>query len=76
MFSGRYTYWESIEQIPEPHQFAVSVIINHGGYGTVTRPNSPSPTMVTMSAAPDTDMGTAMKRRRRMTNFMHLKCVL
>jgi hypothetical protein len=32
--------------------------------------------MVTMSAAPDTDMGTAMKRRRRMTNFMDPKYVL
>src|SRR5260221_11100193 len=30
-FANRGTYWESVEQIPEPHQFAVSVIINHGG---------------------------------------------
>src|SRR5260221_4743555 len=32
-FANRGTYWESVEQIPEPHQFAVSVIINHGGPG-------------------------------------------
>src|SRR5260221_7576110 len=32
-FANRGTYWESVEQIPEPHQFAVSVIINHGGHG-------------------------------------------
>src|SRR5260221_1067421 len=31
-FANRGTYWESVEQIPEPHQFAVSVIINHGGH--------------------------------------------
>ena len=30
-FANRGTYWESVEQIPEPHQFAVSVIINHRG---------------------------------------------
>jgi ABC-type nickel/cobalt efflux system permease component RcnA len=29
-FANRGTYWESVEQIPEPHQFAVSVIINQG----------------------------------------------
>jgi hypothetical protein len=31
-FANRGTYWESIQQIPEPHQFAVSIIINHGGH--------------------------------------------
>src|SRR5262249_17022637 len=29
---NRGTYWESVQQIPEPHQFAVSVIINHAGH--------------------------------------------
>jgi hypothetical protein len=31
-FANRGTYWESVEQIPEPHQFAVSITINHGGH--------------------------------------------
>jgi hypothetical protein len=31
-FVNRGTYWESVEQIPEPHQFAVCVIINHGAH--------------------------------------------
>jgi len=31
-FANRGTYWESVEQIPEPHVFAVAVIINHGGH--------------------------------------------
>jgi transcriptional regulator with XRE-family HTH domain len=31
-FANRGTYWESVEQIPEPHQFALSVVINHGGH--------------------------------------------
>jgi hypothetical protein len=31
-FANRGTYWESVEQIREPHQFALSVIINHGGH--------------------------------------------
>jgi hypothetical protein len=30
-FENRGTYWESVWQIPEPHQFAVSVTINHSG---------------------------------------------
>jgi hypothetical protein len=30
--ANRGTYWESVEEIPEPHQFAVSVIINHRGH--------------------------------------------
>jgi ABC-type nickel/cobalt efflux system permease component RcnA len=70
-FANRWTYWESIEQIPEPHEFAVSLIINHGGHAHVTRPNLPSTTMVTMSTATITGMGTTMKRRRRMIHFMH-----
>jgi hypothetical protein len=31
-FANRGTYWESIAQIPEPHRFAVSIIIDHGGH--------------------------------------------
>src|SRR5215472_17235276 len=30
-FVNRGTFWESVQQIPEPHKFAVSVIINHAG---------------------------------------------
>jgi len=26
------TYWESVETIPEPHEFSVAVAIEHGGY--------------------------------------------
>jgi hypothetical protein len=29
---NRGTYWESVQQIPEPHEFAVSVIINHAAH--------------------------------------------
>jgi len=31
-FVNRGTYWESVQQIPEPHQFDVSVIINKAGH--------------------------------------------
>jgi len=31
-FANRGTYWESIVQIPEPHQFAGFDIIDHGGH--------------------------------------------
>ena len=31
-FVNRGTFWESVQQIPEPHQFAVSVIINQAGH--------------------------------------------
>jgi hypothetical protein len=31
-FANRGNYWESIQQIPEPHQFAVSIVIKHGGH--------------------------------------------
>jgi hypothetical protein len=31
-FANRGSYWESIQQIPEPHQFVVSIMINHGGH--------------------------------------------
>ena len=31
-FVSHGTYWESVQQIPEPHEFAVSVIINHAGH--------------------------------------------
>ena len=29
VFANHGTYWESVEEIPEPHQFAVSVTIDH-----------------------------------------------
>ncbi len=29
LFASRGSYWESIDEIPEPHQFAVSVIVHH-----------------------------------------------
>jgi hypothetical protein len=36
--ANRGTYWESVAEIPEPHQFGVSIIIEHGShshrYGT------------------------------------------
>jgi nickel/cobalt transporter (NicO) family protein len=32
LFANRGTYWESLEEIPEPHEFAVSVIIDHEGH--------------------------------------------
>jgi hypothetical protein len=32
MFANHGTYWESVEEIPEPHQFAVSVTIDHEGH--------------------------------------------
>jgi hypothetical protein len=32
MFANHGTYWESVEEIPEPHQFAVSVTIDHDGH--------------------------------------------
>ncbi len=31
-FAKRGTYWESVEQIPEPHQFTVSVILEQDGH--------------------------------------------
>jgi len=31
-FANHGAYWESVEEIPEPHQFAVSVIIDHQGH--------------------------------------------
>jgi hypothetical protein len=31
-FANRGTFWESDEQIPEPHQFTVSITINHGDH--------------------------------------------
>jgi hypothetical protein len=30
-FVNRGTYWESVQEIPEPHQFAVSVVVQQGG---------------------------------------------
>ena len=30
-FVNRGAYWESVQEIPEPHQFAVSVIVHQGG---------------------------------------------
>jgi ABC-type nickel/cobalt efflux system permease component RcnA len=32
MFANRGDYWESTEEIPEPHQFAVSMTIDHEGH--------------------------------------------
>jgi ABC-type nickel/cobalt efflux system permease component RcnA len=32
VFANRGDYWESTEQIPEPHQFAVSVTLDHEGH--------------------------------------------
>jgi hypothetical protein len=31
-FVNHGTYWESVEAIPEPHAFAVSIAIDHGGH--------------------------------------------
>lgn len=32
VFTNRGAYWESVMEIPEPHGFAVSVIVDHGGH--------------------------------------------
>jgi ABC-type nickel/cobalt efflux system permease component RcnA len=32
MFANHGTYWESVEEIPEPHQFEVVVTLDHGGH--------------------------------------------
>jgi ABC-type nickel/cobalt efflux system permease component RcnA len=32
VFANRGDFWESIEEIPEPHQFAVSLTIDHEGH--------------------------------------------
>jgi hypothetical protein len=32
MFANHGTYWESVEEIPEPHQFDLVVTTNHGGH--------------------------------------------
>jgi hypothetical protein len=29
LFENRGTYWESVDEIPEPHQFAVALIVHH-----------------------------------------------
>jgi hypothetical protein len=31
-FARRGEYWQSVEEIPEPHQFAVSVVLDHEGH--------------------------------------------
>jgi hypothetical protein len=31
LFANHGSYWESLDEIPEPHQFAVTVMINHVG---------------------------------------------
>src|SRR6202166_780796 len=31
LFANHGAYWESVEEIPEPHEFAVSIIIDRGG---------------------------------------------
>ena len=30
--ANRGTYWESVDQIPEPHGFDVTIIVDHGGH--------------------------------------------
>jgi hypothetical protein len=32
LFANHGTYWESVEEIPEPHGFAVEVTLDHGGH--------------------------------------------
>ena len=32
LFANHGTHWESVEAIPEPHQFAVSIIVDHDGH--------------------------------------------
>lgn len=32
LFANHGTHWESVEDIPEPHQFSVTVIVDHGGH--------------------------------------------
>jgi hypothetical protein len=32
LFANHGTYWESVEEIPEPHGFDVAVTVEHGGY--------------------------------------------
>jgi hypothetical protein len=32
MFANHGTFWESLDEIPEPHGFAVEVTIDHGGH--------------------------------------------
>jgi hypothetical protein len=31
-FANRGSYWESLEEIPEPHGFHVTIMVNHGGH--------------------------------------------
>jgi nickel/cobalt transporter (NicO) family protein len=33
VFANRGAYWESTEEIPEPHQFGVTLTIDHDGHG-------------------------------------------
>ena len=72
--ANRGTYWESVEQIPEPHQFAVSVIINPGGDARRFETQFPEHDH-TKSTATITGMGTITKRRRAMIHFMRLCAV-
>lgn len=65
------THWESVAQIPEPHQFAVSIIIEHRAIRTGIRPNFPNMTIATTSTGRLTGMNTTMKLHRSMTPFMH-----
>ena len=37
MFANHGTYWESVDEIPEPHGFAVALTIEHGGRAHVYR---------------------------------------
>jgi hypothetical protein len=62
MLANHGTYWESVEEIPEPHQFKVSVIVVAMVTWIVTRPNSLNTTMLRRSSM-------ITKRRRRMTRY-------
>jgi hypothetical protein len=33
LFGNHGTYWESVDEIPEPHGFDVTVTVEHGGHG-------------------------------------------
>jgi hypothetical protein len=37
MFANHGTYWESVDEIPEPHGFAVALTIDHGGHAHTYR---------------------------------------
>lgn len=61
-FVNRGNYWESVDEIPEPHQFAVSIQVDHDGHMT---PRSRNMSMVTMDMVMTTTTDTTMTRERR-----------